>query len=262
MLIRSCLLILVLPCALRAQDMPLSQILIPGEGWRKAEGPFAPVSAFANVAGDARQIIVWGADYKPQVVLDGEGRVVKRELGKLTLRRDRTVAGDFLYELSSDRRSLNVMFSANPSEKAAEVKMPFALKEPSVLAVRPDKKTLLIADAATKYVWWFRIDTDGSLSAGEKYSTLRLRKGQERSEARALRSDTAGRLYVAMKDGVQVFDPTGRLCGLIPAPVRAPVTAMTFGGDRGDTLFIACGCDVFLRKLSATWAYFKEPEKK
>lgn len=48
-----------------------------------------------------------------------------------------------------------------------------------------------------------------------------------------LATDRDGRVYAATPVGVQVFDPTGRLCGVVAAPVfGAGVELMWFEGDR------------------------------
>jgi gluconolactonase len=59
------------------------------------------------------------------------------------------------------------------------------------------------------------------------------------------------RLYAATREGVQVFDPTGRLCGVLLKPLPQPVTAVAFGGAGRDRLFIACGDRLFVRKTKA-----------
>jgi enterochelin esterase family protein len=209
--------------------MPLAQILIPGEGWTKVDA----------------------------------------ELSKTPAHHRTVTAANFAYTINDDRRSLRVSGIAEPSK--AVVQLP--VKEASALAVTPDKGTLMVGDAADKYVWLFRIEKDGKLTAGEKYITLRvlpyvaptLRDGpkvEPRSETSAIDFDKAGRTYVATKFGVQVFDPTGRLCGVLTSPSTKPITSMALGGADGDRLFIACGNEVYGRKLNAKGAFFEENKKK
>jgi len=52
---------------------------------------------------------------------------------------------------------------------------------------------------------------------------------------------------VATNLGLQVFDPTGRLCGVFTAP-PGKVTELTFDGDR---LFARADGKVFVRKMLA-----------
>ncbi len=82
--------------------------------------------------------------------------------------------------------------------------------------------------------------------------TLKEKPKQEpHSDVSAFRFDSAGRIYVATNVGVQVFDPTGRLCGVLTNPSTEGVTAMCFGGEKGDRLFIGCGSEIYRRRLNA-----------
>jgi enterochelin esterase family protein len=74
-----------------------------------------------------------------------------------------------------------------------------------------------------------------------------MRKGSNRSDATTLTIDRDGRVYAATPEGVQVFDPTGRLCGVLLPPERAPVTDVWLGDDK---LFVTCGDKEFKRKLN------------
>ena len=134
--------------------------------------------------------------------------------------------------------------------------MAVALKEASVLAISPDKGSLLIGDAADKYIWVYRIDKDGLLSAGEKYMTMRVLpyvaptlkekpKTEPRSDVSAICFDSAGRTYAATNIGVQVFDPTGRLCGVLTNPSRT--TDGHVLRRRRRPSFIACGTEMYTR---------------
>ena len=131
------------------------------------------------------------------------------------------------------------------------------VKEPTCVAVALGGSTLLVADAADRYVWAFRIETDGSLGPGDRYCRLRVRgderrkqttpEGAYRADPSAMTVDGASRTYVATNLGIQVFDPTGRLCGAFTAP-PGRVTGLTFDGER---LFARVGEEVFVRKMLA-----------
>ena len=60
-----------------------------------------------------------------------------------------------------------------------------------------------------------------------KFFTNALRPG-------GMTMDENGRYYVATALGVQVFDPTGRECGLIPKPTDTPMTSVFLGGPGGN----------------------------
>ena len=63
-------------------------------------------------------------------------------------------------------------------------------------------------------------------------------------------TDWRGRYYVTSALGVQVFDPTGRMCGVLNKPqVSGPLTSCTLAGAQRDVLFVTNGDKVYSRKL-------------
>jgi enterochelin esterase family protein len=63
--------------------------------------------------------------------------------------------------------------------------------------------------------------------------------------------DKAGRFYITSALGVQIFDPTGRECGLLPKPKPdQPLTSCTLAGSDHSVLFITNGDTIFRRSLS------------
>jgi enterochelin esterase family protein len=66
-------------------------------------------------------------------------------------------------------------------------------------------------------------------------------------------TDQSGRWYVTSTLGVQVFDPTGRSCGLLshPAP-GSQVISCSFAGPGNQWLCVSAGNRIFRRKLNAS----------
>jgi enterochelin esterase family protein len=65
-------------------------------------------------------------------------------------------------------------------------------------------------------------------------------------------SDTAGRYYVATEVGVQIFDPTGRLCGVLTRPqLDKPLTSCALAGPGREYLYATNGDKIFRRKVQA-----------
>jgi enterochelin esterase family protein len=137
------------------------------------------------------------------------------------------------------------------------------LSAPNGLALSPDGGTLAVSEYKGENVWVYRVEPDGTLSAKAPYMTLRLPidpKGEFRvgepppfqsiSKGDGICTDWRGRYYVASALGVQVFDPTGRLCGVLNKPQgSAPLTSCTMGGAGQDVLFVTNGDKVYSRKL-------------
>ena len=58
-------------------------------------------------------------------------------------------------------------------------------------------------------------------------------------------------MYACTREGLQIFDPTGRLSGVLLSPRRASVTAVTFGEKDHDRIYVVCDRQLYVRKLNA-----------
>ena len=123
------------------------------------------------------------------------------------------------------------------------------------------------------------MQADGSLTAKAPYMTMRLPidpKGEFKAKSPppykpasggdGMCTDTDGRYYVASALGVQIFDPTGRLCGILPKPQPdKPLTNCTLAGQNREYLYVTNGDKVFRRKLKAaaqSSAWLNTPESR
>ncbi len=134
---------------------------------------------------------------------------------------------------------------------------------PNGIALSNDGGTLAVSDSGGENVWTFRVNADASLDAKMPSMTMRLPidpKGefkfnepppyQTASRGDGIAVDQLGRYYVTSALGVQVFDPTGRLCGVLPKPKEAQsLTSCTLAGSNHEFLYITNGDTVFRRKL-------------
>ncbi|HEY2414585.1 MAG TPA: alpha/beta hydrolase-fold protein [Pirellulaceae bacterium] len=138
------------------------------------------------------------------------------------------------------------------------------INRPNGITLSPDGGTLAVSEAGGENVWTFRVNTDGSLDAKMPTMTMRLPidpKGefkaaepppyQAAAKGDGSATDRAGRFYVTSALGIQVFDPTGRLCGVLPKPLEAqPLTSCTLAGEGHNYLYITNGTTIFRRKLT------------
>ncbi|MFO0880769.1 MAG: hypothetical protein U0840_25840 [Gemmataceae bacterium] len=256
--------------AAQAQDMPLSQILLPGEGWRELSRLESNPGAI--LADGQGRLLVAEADRPIVRVIDGDelvrafwtpSGVVRamcrdREGGILATipARKRIVRFDGKKELTIEeldaqdvaliggklfhtRSAGGAIHLAGQAQSVAQ-----GIAGPGGLVGWNDGSTLVVGEAGGKHLRAYRIGASGSLDGGERYYTLRVRPGKA-SEVRQLTLDEAGRLYAATAEGVQVFDPTGRLCGVLVSPRRAPVTGVALVGDR---LYVICDGKLWWRK--------------
>lgn len=122
------------------------------------------------------------------------------------------------------------------------------IKQPNGLILSPDQGTLVVSDFGGTNLWAFRIDPDGGLSCKSPYMTVRAAVGKQASMGDGMTADAAGRYYVATEVGVQMFDPTGRLCGVIAKPQNKFLANLCFGGPDQSYLYVVCSDKVYRRK--------------
>ncbi|MSR31382.1 MAG: hypothetical protein EXR99_07750 [Gemmataceae bacterium] len=119
----------------------------------------------------------------------------------------------------------------------------------TALALTPDKGTLLAGSARGNAIWAYRVNNDGTLSGKDVYVGLRKPRSGMPGAVHSLLVDRTGRIFAATSLGIQVFDPTGRLCGVLthPAPFY-PATSMAFSPE-GDILFAGLGKQAYQREI-------------
>ena len=137
------------------------------------------------------------------------------------------------------------------------------ITRPNGIALTQDGGTLAVSDFGGEFAWMFRVQPDGQLDAKMPNMTLRLpidKKGEFRfnepppylpaSRGDGMAIDKKGRFYITSDVGVQIFDPTGRACGVLPkVDPDQPLTTCTLAGPNHSTLYIAHGSKVYSRKL-------------
>jgi sugar lactone lactonase YvrE/enterochelin esterase-like enzyme len=124
------------------------------------------------------------------------------------------------------------------------------LKFVNGVVASPDQSLLYVVDSKTHWVFSYQIQPDGTLAHRQKYYHLHVPDSAEDAWGDGMRVDTAGRLYVATRMGIQFCDQAGRVNGIIPTP-NGKVSNLTFGGPELDTIYATCGDKVFKRKVKA-----------
>ncbi len=141
---------------------------------------------------------------------------------------------------------------------------PNGISKPNGIALSPDGGTLAVSDYGGTHTWTFRVNAAGVLDAKMPTMPMRLpidSKGEFKfnepppyvasSRGDGMAVDKVGRFYVTSELGVQVFDPTGRPCGVLPKPDKdQPLTTCILGGPDHSTLYIANGKTIYRRKLT------------
>lgn len=155
---------------------------------------------------------------------------------------------------------------------------------PNGIILWPDEGTVVVTDSEQPHLWTFRVESDGGLKFGERYygplvvppaptaggAARRPNEANARTQPAArpgsdgMTVDNDGRLYVTTRAGLQMFDPTGRLGGVIAKPQEKSLSNVVFGGPKFDTLYVTCTDKVYRRKTKVVGTPYivKESEKK
>lgn len=138
------------------------------------------------------------------------------------------------------------------------------LTRPNGIAISADGGTLAVSDSGGQNTWMFRVGPGGVLDAKMPTMPMRLPIDPEgeflrnqpppylsASRGDGMATDQAGRYYVTSAVGIQIFDPTGRPCGVLPKPDPSqPLTSCTLAGADHSYLYVTNGTTVYRMKLS------------
>lgn len=271
---------------LAAQDLPLKDLLIEGEGWKLVgegykftEGP--AVDDQGNVFFvDVPESKIYKIDVKqsraPEVyvadsfrasglMFGGDGKLYGTCGGNRSITvfdstlKSTLVCGDCdVNDLCVSKT--NHVYYTDPKNHQVWHVAPGGKKQPvdtgidfpNGIILWPDERTLVVSDHTGKSCWTFRVENDGSLSFKQPYYTMEIASGQKQSGADGMTVDAVGRLYVTTHAGLQVFDTQGRLSGIIAKPQDKFLSNVCFGGEKLDTLYVTCLDKVYSRKIKAT----------
>jgi gluconolactonase len=141
------------------------------------------------------------------------------------------------------------VYRISPDGVVARVADDFAM--PNGLAFSADEGTLYVVDSARKHVRRFDVVGSGSgtgLTGGEQFAVC------DTGTFDGIRVDDSGRVWVAAGDGLHCFDPDGTMLGKLLLPGVS--SNLTFGGAKGNVLFITAGASVFSIMLNITGARY------
>ena len=111
------------------------------------------------------------------------------------------------------------VFALDPADPAGLRLLVDDFEKPNGLAFSPDERTLYVCDTARYHVRAFAVESDGSLApdSGRVFATMD--PGQPGGPD-GMKVDRDGRVYVAVALGVWVYEPGGRLLGILATPKR------------------------------------------
>jgi enterochelin esterase family protein len=129
------------------------------------------------------------------------------------------------------------------------------INKPNGIALSPDQRFLIVSEYGGTNAWSYAIADDGSLRWGERYMELRTPRNRPDSGGDGMTVDAAGRCYITSHAGIQMFDATGRLGGVIAKPTaNKACVSVGFGGANHEWLYACASDKVFRRKTLASGA--------
>lgn len=265
----------------------LNDVIVPGEGWQVAwEGGKFTEGCAANAKGevffndipnsktykialdgkvteyladskkangqgfgpDGRMYVV--ATVEPKVLAYDEAGQAK-EIATDIRGNDLTVLTNgniYVTEPSSDPKVPGNVWLIKPDGSKRIVDK--GLKFPNGIAASADQSLLYVAESRSHWVWSYQIQPDGSLKHKQRYYWLHVPDTADDSGADGMEVDSAGRLYVTTRLGLQICDQAGRVNVILPTPNGRSSNAVLGGADR-DLLYVTAGDKVFKRKVKA-----------
>lgn len=117
------------------------------------------------------------------------------------------------------------------------------LKAPNGVILSPDEKTLYVIPSGQAEMMVYDVLSPGKLGPGRVFCTLQQKEGQSGRGGDGLTVDVKGNLYITSGLGLQVYDPSGKLLGIIALPEQ-PANC-TFGGPENKTLYATCRTSLY-----------------
>jgi gluconolactonase len=123
------------------------------------------------------------------------------------------------------------------------------LPAPNGVILSPDQKTLYVIPTGQKEMMAYPVPSPGKLGEGRVFCTLQQREPNGNSGGDGLTVDTQGNLYITSGLGLQVFNPEGKMLGIIRFPEQ-PANA-TFGGKERKTLYVTARTSLYSVEMQA-----------
>ncbi len=129
------------------------------------------------------------------------------------------------------------------------------VNKPNGIGLSPDGTFLFVSEYGGTNVWSFMVNPDGTLSAGERYMELRTPVNRPDSGGDGMTVDQEGRPFITSFVGIQMFDSTGRLGGVIAKPSEKGCVSVAFAGPDRSWLYACASDKVFRRKTLTKGVY-------
>src|SRR3954453_256545 len=195
-----------------------------------------------TAAGGTKQVLSYDADEKATVIADsiaGNDLIVAKN-GNIYVTAPNGLNAGRLYLVRSN------------GEKVVADE---GLKFPNGTTLSPDQTQLYATESASHWVWMYNIKEDGTLTNKQRFGWLHVPDTEENAWPDGIRCDTAGRVYIASRLGIQIMDQLGRVNAILPLPrTKGQPSNVCFGGPDFNILYVTCFDKVYRRKLKTRGA--------
>jgi sugar lactone lactonase YvrE/enterochelin esterase-like enzyme len=275
------------PVAAGAGSPTLQEILIKGEPWKKVGDTYGHIGGLT--VDRQGEVIFSDTDADKLYRVETDGRVTAfvadaRKVGALTVGADGTLYGaseatgevvafdaDGKSRVIADglpghglvaTRSGGLYVSVPGPAGASDSKIWYVsptgqktlvdqgLKGAAGMAISADDWILNVSDNRSHFVYSYKINPDGTLTDREPFNWLYVPDTADTSSADGIAVDQKNRLFVATNMGLQTCGLQGSSDALLPSP-GGTTTGVVFGGADFDTLYVACGHEIFSRKVKS-----------
>ncbi|HNP22714.1 MAG TPA: SMP-30/gluconolactonase/LRE family protein [Panacibacter sp.] len=219
---------------------------------KKASGNcFAPDGNRYTVAGGSNQVLRYDANEKETVIADsiaGNDIVVARN-------------GNIYVTVPDGTTKPSKLYLIRPTGE--KIVVDEGLKFANGVTLSPDQTQLYVTESASHWVWIYKIKADGTLTFKQHYGWLHEFDTDENAWSDGLKCDTAGRVFVASRMGIQIMDQLGRVNAILPLPLsNFSASNVCFGGPDFNILYVTYGDKVYRRKLNTRAANSFDPPVK
>lgn len=274
-----------------SKNQYLSDLLVPGEDWELVgqdyqftEGTAAnakgevfyqdiPASKTYKIGLDGKLTVLnidakkasgtcFGTDGKRYTVSGRNKQLLSYdESGKETVVADSIAGNDLVVAHNGNIYITSPDGAVNPGKlilvkpNGERIIVDEGLKFPNGLTLSPDQTQLYVTESATHWVWIYKINPDGQLAYKQRFGWLHVPDAEDNAWTDGLKCDTAGRVYVTSRLGIQVMDQLGRVNAIIPVPASKSASSnVCFGGPEFNILYVSSGDKVYRRKLKTRGA--------
>jgi len=128
------------------------------------------------------------------------------------------------------------------------------LPNPNGVLLSVDEKTLYVIPTGTADMMAYPIEAPGKIGKGKVFCSLQQAEGKKGGGGDGATIDTKGNLYITSGIGLQVFDPAGKLVGIIKLPEQP--SNVCFGGPNSRTLYVTARTSLYTVPMEATGHLF------